>query len=166
MKLLIPLLLLPVICHSQYDCDNYTHHAAVGISYILPRSVSAEVAYFTKLGITAGVGLAYTVAAKQVEKDEANGTVNQSNMLDIFAYAGYRVLQVEYKVSAFVNAGYTMGDVNSLQPFVSTKILFPSGQKAFSIEPFYIFNRGFSGRATFYMHALTTALRHFLPCRF
>ena len=151
MKLFILLLFLPGLCYSQYDCDNYTHHAAVGISYILPRSVSAEVAYFTKIGVTAGVGLAYTVPAEQVAKNETSGPVSPSNMLDIYAYAGYRVLQVEYKVSAFVNAGYTMGDVNSLQPFVSTKILFPSGQKAFSVEPFYIFNRGFSGRATFYL---------------
>jgi len=152
MKLLSLLLLFPVISYSQYACgDDYTQHAAVGFSYILPRSVSAEVAYFTKLGLTAGVGVAYSVPVRQTSKSEANGVVNQSNMLDIFAYAGYRIIQVDYKVSAFLNAGYTMGDVNSLQPFVSSKILFPSGQKAFSIEPFYIFNRGFSGRASIYL---------------
>ena len=152
MKLLSLLLLFPVISYSQYACgDDYTQHAAVGFSYILPRSVSAEVAYFTKLGLTAGVGVAYSVPVRQTTKSEANGVVNQSNMLDIFAYAGYRIIQVDYKVSAFLNAGYTMGDVNSLQPFVSSKILFPSGQKAFSIEPFYIFNRGFSGRASIYL---------------
>ena len=152
MKLFSVLLLFPVISYSQYACgDDYTQHAAVGFSYILPRSVSAEVAYFTKLGLTAGVGVAYSVPVKQAVKSEANGVVNQSNMLDIFAYAGYRIIQVDYKVSAFLNAGYTMGDVNGLQPFVSSKILFPSGQKAFSIEPFYIFNRGFSGRASIYL---------------
>ena len=151
MKLFSVLLLFPVISYSQYACgDNYTQHAAVGFSYILPRSVSAEVAYFTKIGLTAGVGVGYSVPVKQEAKNEANGVVSQSNMLDIFAYAGYRVFQVDYKVSGFVNAGYIMGDVNSPQPFVSTKILFPSGQKAFSIEPFYIFNRGFSGRASIY----------------
>jgi len=152
MKLLSLLLLFPVISYSQYACgDNYIQHAAVGFSYILPRSVSAEVAYFTKIGLTAGVGVAYSVPVKQTAKNEANGVINQSNMLDIFAYAGYRIVQVDYKVSAFLNGGYIMGDVNSPQPFVSSKILFPLGQKAFSIEPFYVFNRGFSGRATIYL---------------
>ena len=152
MKLFFLLLLLPAICRAQYDCnDNYTHHAAVGFSYVLPRSVSAEVAYFTKLGLTGGIGAAYSVASKRTHKNGVTESNFQSNTFDIFAYAGYRVLQVEYKVSAFVNAGCTMGNVNSLQPFVSSKILFPSGQKAFSIEPFYIFNRGFSGRATIYL---------------
>src|SRR4030095_2035259 len=151
MKLFFLALLLPAICHAQYNCDTYTHHAAVGISYVLPRSVSAEVAYFTKIGLTAGMGAAYSVAPKKTDKESLTESVKQSNMLDIFAYAGYRVFQVEYKVSAFVNAGCIMGDVNSLQPFVSTKILFASRQKAFSLEPFYIFNRGFSGRATIYL---------------
>ncbi len=151
MKLFQLLLLCPVISYSQQACgDNYTQHTAVGLSYILPRSVSAEVAYFTQLGLTAGVGLAYSVPVKSKAKNDANLPTTQSNMLDIFAYAGYRIVQVEYKVSAFLNVGCTMGDINSLQPFVSSKLLFPSGLKAFSIEPFYVFNRGFSGRATIY----------------
>ncbi len=151
MKLFILLLLLPAICKAQYSCDPYVHHAAVGFSYVLPRSVSAEVAYFTKIGLTAGIGAAYTVATKRTEKDNETQANLQSNTLDMFAYAGYRVFKVDYKVSAFLNAGCIMGNVNSLQPFVSTKVLFPSGQKAFGIEPFYIFNRGFSGRATIYL---------------
>ena len=151
MKLFFLLLWLPAICQAQYSCDSYTQHAAVGFSYVLPRSVSAEVAYFTKIGMTAGIGVAYTVATKKTEKDNEAITNVPANMLDIFAYAGYRVFQVDYKLSAFLNAGCIMGDVNSLRPFVSTKILFPSGQKAFSFEPFYIFNRGFSGRATIYL---------------
>ena len=151
MTLVFLLLLLPAICHAQYDCDNYTHHAAVGISYVLPRSVSAEVAYFTEPGLTAGIGAAYSVASQKTDKSSVAESNVQSNTFDIFAYAGFRILQVDYKVSAFVNGGCTMGNVNSLQPFVSSKILFPSGQKAFSIEPFYIFNRGFSGRATIYL---------------
>ena len=151
MQFFLLLLLLPAICNAQYACDNYTHHAAFGISYVLPRTVSAEVAYFTNLGLTGGIGAAYSVAPNKTEKNSMDETNVQSNTLNIFAYAGYRVFQVEYKVSAFLNAGCTMGNVNSLQPFVSSKILFPSGQKAFSLEPFYIFNRGFSGRATFYI---------------
>ena len=152
MRLTFLILLLPVISHAQYNCgDTYVHHAAVGISYVLPRSVSAEVAYFTNLGLTGGIGVAYSVEPKKTVKDDVTNPNVHSNALEIFAYAGYRILQVDYKVSAFVNAGCTMGDVNSLQPFVSSKILFPSGQKAFSIEPFYIFNRGFSGRATLYI---------------
>jgi len=145
-KLLI-LLLLPLFSYSQYDCEN---HPAIGVSYILPKSVSVEGSYFTQVGLTAGIGLAYSVPVKTAAKSGTNEIVSRSNMLDIFAYAGYRVLQVDYTISAFLNAGYTMGDVNDLQPFFSTKILFPIGQKAFSIEPFYVVNRGFSGRATLY----------------
>ena len=104
MKLFPLLLLCPVISYSQQACDNYTDHTAIGISYILPRSVSGEVAYFTKLGLTAGVGLAYTVPVKTTAKNEANQVATESNKLDIFAYAGYRIFQVDYKVSAFVNA--------------------------------------------------------------
>jgi len=153
MKQLLPLLLLlsPLFSFSQTDCDNYSQHTAIGLSYVLPKSVSAEVAYFTKMGLTAGIGVAYSKPITTTVKAGANEYSKRSNMLDIFAYAGYRVLQVDYTVSAFLNAGCTMGDVNDMQPFFSTKILFPVGQKAFSVEPFYVVNRGFSGRATFYI---------------
>ncbi|MEP7377367.1 MAG: hypothetical protein ABI675_28450 [Chitinophagaceae bacterium] len=152
MKQLFPLLLLllsPVFSYSQ-DCDDYSTHTAIGLSYILPGSVSAEGAYFTKVGLTAGVGVAYSVPAKTIVKSGANEYSTRSNMLDLFAYVGYRVFKIDYTVSAFLNAGYIMGDVNEPQPFFSTKILFPAGQKAFSVEPFYVVNRGFSGRATVY----------------
>ena len=152
MKQLLPLLLLlhPVFTFAQTDCDIYSQHTAIGVSYVLPKSVSAEVAYFTKMGLTAGIGIAYTKPLTTTVKAGANEYTTRSNMLDIFAYAGYRVLQVDYTVSAFLNAGCTMGDVNDMQPFFSTRILFPVGQKAFSVEPFYVINRGFSGRATVY----------------
>ena len=146
-KLLLLLLLFPVLTYSQPDCEN---HAAVGISYVLPKGVSVEGAYFANR-LTAGIGVAYGATPKSTVKKGANEYEVAGNALDIFAYAGYRVLQLDYVVSAYLNAGYTMGDVESLQPFVSTKILFPAGQKAFSVEPFYIFNRGFSGRATLYI---------------
>jgi len=150
-QLLVLLLICPMISYTQQVCDDYTHHTAIGISYILPKSISAEIAYFTKAGLTAGVGVAYSAPGKTTSKNETNEISTQTNMLDIFAYAGYRILQVDYKVSAFLNAGCTMGDVNSLQPFVSSKLLFPAGQKAFGFEPFYVFNRGFSGRASIYI---------------
>jgi len=148
---LLFLLLLHVFSYSQTDCDNYSNHTAVGLSYILPGSVSAEGAYFTRMGLTAGIGVAYSVPAKTTVKAGANEYTTRSNMLNLFAYAGYRVFKVDYTVSAFLNAGCTMGDVDDMQPFFSTKILFPAGQKAFSIEPFYVVNRGFSGRATIYI---------------
>lgn len=151
MKKLIPLLLLfvvPILSYSQADCDN---HAAIGISYILPKGISVEGAYFTKSRLTAGIGVAYTIPTKSVVKSGANEYEVVSNTLDVFAYAGYKFLQVDYVVSAFLNAGYTMGDVNSLQPFVSTKILFPAGRKSFSVEPFYVFNRGMSARVSVYI---------------
>jgi hypothetical protein len=148
--LLVLLLLSCIFSFAQTDCDNYSSHTAIGFSYVLPKSVSAEAAYFTKMGLTAGIGVAYSKPSTTTVKSGANEYSTRSNMLDIFAYAGYRVLQVDYKVSAFLNAGCTMGDVHDMQPFFSTKLLFPVGQKAFSIEPFYVVNRGFSGRATVY----------------
>jgi hypothetical protein len=116
-----------------------------------PKGIAVEGAYFTKSRLTAGIGVAYTIPTKTVVKAGANEYDMVSNMLDVFAYAGYKFLQVDYVVSAFVNAGYTMGDVNSLQPFVSTKVLFPAGRKSFSVEPFYVFNRGMSARASVYI---------------
>jgi hypothetical protein len=149
MKQLIPLLLLlPVFALAQQDCEN---HAAIGISYVLPKAISVEGAYFTKSRLTAGIGVAYTIPTKTIVKAGSNEYETVSNTLDVFAYAGYKFLQVDYVVSAFVNAGYIMGDVNSLQPFVSTKVLFPAGQKSFSVEPFYVFNRGISARASLYI---------------
>ena len=106
------------------------------------------------MGLTAGIGVAYSKPITSTVKAGANEYTTRSNMLDIFAYAGYRVLQVDYKVSAFLNAGCTMGDVNDMQPFFSTKILFPVGQKAFSVEPFYVVNRGFSGQGHYLLPAL------------
>lgn len=150
-KLSALLLLLPLFSYSQYDCDNYSHHTAIGVSYIMPRSVAVEGAFFSKQGLTAGIGAAYTRPHHTVVKNGENEFETVSNSLDVFSYVGYRVLQVDYKVSAFVNAGVTMGNVNSMQAFLSTKILFPAGQKAFSVEPFYVFNRGVSGRATLYI---------------
>ena len=153
MKRLLSLLLLLLSYLFSYsqECDDNSNHSAIGLSYILPGSISAEGAYFTRIGLTAGIGVAYSVPAKTTVKSGANEYSTRSNMFDIFAYAGYRILQVDYKVSAFLNAGYIMGDVNDLQAFFSTKILFPAGQKAFSIEPFYVVNRGFSGRASVYL---------------
>lgn len=124
---------------------------SLGLSYVLPRTVSAEGAFFSKEGITAGIGAAYTKPNHTIVKSGENEYETVSNSLDIFTYVGYRIFQVDYKVSTFINAGVTMGNVNSLQSFVSAKLLFPAGQKAFAIEPFYIFNRGVSGKATLYI---------------
>ena len=147
MNKLIALLLFPLHVWSQQDCDNY---AAIGASYILPRSVSIEGAYFFGPGFTAGIGTAYTVPAKTGLKEANNGVEYTPNILDIYAYAGYRVLQIDYRVSAFLQAGMAMGDVNGIEPIFSAKVLFPSGRKAFGIEPFYMPNRGMSARALLY----------------
>ena len=146
-KLLLLFLLLPLFTFSQLDCDNYT---AVGISYVLPKGFAVEGSYFTGR-FNAGIGIGYTLASHSSESNMDKNSEIQNNNLDIFAYAGYKLVQVDYVVSAFINAGYTMGNVNGLQPFVSTKILFPAGNKAFSVEPFYIVNRCFSARASLYL---------------
>ncbi len=152
MKQLLSFLLLLsyVFSYSQGDCEDYSQHSSIGFSYVLPKSISVEGAYFTKMGLTAGIGLAYSSPTKTIIKSGVNEYTRRSNMLDIFAYAGYRVFKIDYTVSAFLNAGCTMGDVNEMKPFFSTKILFPAGQKAFSVEPFYVVDRGLSARATVY----------------
>ncbi len=148
MRKLLPLmLLLPVLALSQPECES---HFAAGVSYVLPKGVSAEGSYFVNR-FNAGIGVAYNLASGTKVKNGVNEYELPGNSLDIFAYAGYKVVQVDYVVSAFLNAGYTMGNVEGLQPFVSSKILFPAGQKAFSVEPFYIFSRGLSARATLYL---------------
>lgn len=148
MKKLLPLLLLlPVLAVAQTDCETNT---AIGLSYVLPRGFSAEGAYFVNR-FNAGIGVAYNKPTASTVKNGANKYEMASNSFDIFAYAGYKVIEVDYVVSAFLNAGYTMGNVEGLQPFLSSKILFPAGQKAFGIEPFYVFNRGLSARATMYI---------------
>ena len=149
MKKLVPLFLfLPFFGHAQFECEN---HTAIGVSYILPKSASAEIAYFTNIGFTAGLGVAYSTPVTKVMKSGTEEIVAKTNMLNIFGYAGYRLVQVDYKFSGLLNAGYAMGDESSVQPFVSSKLLFPSGQKAFAIEPLYIFNRGFTARASLYI---------------
>lgn len=147
-KLILILVILPCLANAQFECEN---HAAIGVSYILPKSASAEAAYFTNIGLTAGLGVAYSTPVKRVMKSGTEEIVEKTNMLNIFGYVGYRLVQVDYKFSGFLNAGYTMGDESSVQPFVSSKFLFPSGQKAFAIEPVYIFNRGFTARASVYV---------------
>jgi hypothetical protein len=147
-KLVLIFLVLPFLANAQFECEN---HAAVGISYILPKSASAEVAYFTNIGFTAGVGVAYSTPVTTTIKSGTEEITEKSNMLNIFGYVGYRLVQVDYKFSGFLNAGYVMGDESSVQPFVSSKFLFPSGQKAFAIEPLYIFDRGLSARASLYI---------------
>lgn len=149
-KLLLILFVVPVFCQAQDECESVSH-MAVGISYILPKSVSVEGAYFTAKGFTAGIGVAYTQPAKFLRKSADTEYSVHSNMLNVFAYAGYRVFHRDYKLSAYLNAGYTMGDVDDPYPLVSARLLFPSGQKAFSVEPMYVFNRGIGGRATLYL---------------
>lgn len=147
-KLVLIFFFLPCLAHAQFECEN---HTAIGVSYILPKSASVEAAYFTNIGLTAGLGVAYSTPVKRVMKSGTQEIVEKTNMLNIFGYVGYRLVQVDYKFSGFVNAGYTMGDESSVQPFVSSKLLFPSGQKAFAIEPIYIFDRGFTARASVYL---------------
>ncbi len=146
-KLFLILCLTPVLAFSQEDCES---PAAIGLSYVLPRGVAVEGAYFVNR-LTAGLGVAYQFPANNSGKEVEEGTNASANSVELFAYAGVKLVQIDYLFSAFVNAGYTMGNSEGARPFVSSKFLFPSGRKAFSVEPFYIFNRGFSGRATLYL---------------
>lgn len=140
---------LSIIAHSQaFDCENF---AGYTFSYVAPKSIAAGVDYFTGIGLTTGIAVAYTPPRHYEIKQGANTFDSAGNSLDIFAYVGYRVMQIDYTVSAFVIAGYTMGNEYKAQPFVSTRILFPINQKAISIEPGYIFGRGVTGRLSIHL---------------
>jgi hypothetical protein len=133
------LLLLPFIGLSQDNCTE--NFATVSASYVVPKSFGLGVDYFTKIGLTVGIGGIYTKPETYAHKQGENSYDSVGNSLDIFAFVGYRVLQIDYKVSIFANAGYVMGDQHPLQPFLSTKVLFPINTKAISFEPVYIFER-------------------------
>lgn len=135
---------------AQRDCIT-EYFATVNVNYVLPKSFGAGVDYFTKIGLTGGVGAAYTNPKTYPVKMGENSYDSIGNSFDIYAYVGYRVWRIDYVVSTFFNAGYTMGNAYKLQPFTSIKILFPIDQKAISIEPVYIFGRGISGKVSFHI---------------
>lgn len=145
MKKILSLILLAAsfTAQGQYDCDN---HPAISANYMLPKSFGITGEYYTKAGLTAGIGVAYTIPQTYEQKQGVNVYSQQTNSLDLYAYAGYRLVQFDYLMSAFVNVGYTMGNVEKFQPFLSTKLLFPLDQKAVSVEPVYIFGRGITGK--------------------
>lgn len=142
-KIFLILLTIPLFCSAQYDCENFP---AVSVSYVIPKTCAIGIDYFSEIGLTAGGGIAYTVPKHYEVKQGDNTYQKSTNSMDIYAYAGYRLFRVDYSVSVFGNVGYTMGDVEKLQPFTSIKVLFPIGSNAFSVEPFYIVGRGFSGK--------------------
>lgn len=146
-KLILLFCISPILAFSQDDCES---HAAVGLSYVLPRGISVEGAYFANR-LTAGIGVAYQFPANNTNKAAEEGNNTGSTDVELYAYAGVKLVQIDYLFSAFVNTGYIMGNSEGARPFVSSRFLFPSGRKAFSVEPFYIFNRGFSGRAAVYL---------------
>lgn len=143
-----PLLLILTICHPQYDCENFP---AFSLSYVVPKTIAVGIDYFTEIGITAGAGAAYTVAKTYQIKQGANTYDSVGNMVDVFAYVGYRIARIDYVMSLFVNAGYTMGDRYKAQPFVSTKLLLPINTSALSFEPGYIFGRGATGKLSIHL---------------
>lgn len=140
---IIVLIAFSLTSFAQYDCDNFP---AATVSYVLPKTISVGVDYFTEKGITAAIGGAYTSPKTYAVKQGANTFDSTGNAFDLYAYVGYRVARIDYSVSVFLNAGYTMGDKYEAKPVISSKILFPVNNHAFSVEPFYIFGRGFSGK--------------------
>lgn len=140
---LIPLLLIAWACYAQDDCDNFK---AIALSYIFPKTVATGIDYYTEGGFTGGAGLAYHREKKN--KKELNDFKKVDNLFDIFVGAGYRIIQKDYKFSLFATAGITMGNENPANLYISTRALFPINNKAISIEPLYIFGRGFTGKAS------------------
>lgn len=140
------LIALNVNSQGQYDCDNYP---AVSIGYLTKKSIVVSGEYYTEMGLTASIGVAANKPDKYPRKNLPDSI---GNSLDIFVSAGYRLLRIDYTFSWFINAGFNMGDVNSLSPLVSTKLLFPIKNTRFStsVEPLYIFGRGLTGKLSFH----------------
>jgi len=144
-------LLIALNVNGQYDDPCTENFATITASYIAPKSVGLGADYFTEIGLTAGLGSVYTFPKSYVLKQGENEYQMQTNSFDIYAYVGWRLLRIDYTVSVFGNLGYTMGDVEKFQPFTSLKVLFPIGQKAFSVEPVYVVGRGLTGKLSFHI---------------
>lgn len=138
-------LLITLNVNAQIDCD-IQDFGTVSVGYILPKSFSLSVDYFTKIGLVVGAGGAYSIPTTYEVKNGENTYTMQTNSTDIYSYVGWRLFRVDYVVSVFGIAGYTMGDVEKFQPFTSVRVLFPIGQKAVSVEPVYVAGRGLTTR--------------------
>lgn len=124
----------------QYDCENFP---TVSASYILPKTFALGIDYFTELGLTGGISVGYTPAKNYIVKMGANTYDSTGNSIDLITSIGYRVFRKEYVVSGFLNGGVIFGDKLGVNFFLSSKILFPIKNKAVSVEPIYIFGRGY-----------------------
>lgn len=146
MKKLITVLLLTstIIATAQHACDD--NYAAAGVGYILTKAISADISYFTRVGLTAGIGAAYNPPKKFNTENESVIDDSAGNCLSTFVFVGWRALHSDYQYSVYGNIGLTMGDSDPLKPFVSVRTLFPVGQKAISVEPLYVLDRGFNLR--------------------
>ncbi|HRP30423.1 MAG TPA: hypothetical protein PKV73_00960 [Agriterribacter sp.] len=119
--------------------------------YIAPKSFSLSVDYFTKIGLVVGAGWVYTVPKTYEVKQGENTYEMQTNSFDIYGYLGWRIARVDYVVSVFGIAGYTMGNVDKFQPFGSLRVLFPIGNNALSVEPVYVVGRGMTGKLAWHI---------------
>lgn len=150
MKTKLTTILTILICtiSKAQDCDNFTSGA---ISYVFPKGVSVEGGKTFQIGFTGAVGFSIQ-APKTYQTKTQSGTPIDSvgNFVDIYSYIGWRLLKVDYVISIYANAGAIMGDAAGLKPMASIKFLFPTGNNAISVEPFYIMDRGFSGRLSYH----------------
>lgn len=140
---LIPLLLIAWACYAQDDCDNFK---AIAASYIFPKTMAAGIDYYSETGLTAGASASYSRSKKN--KKEQGDYKKVATFIDIFVGAGYRIIQKDYKFSLFATAGITMGNENPANLYFSTRALFPINNKAISIEPLYIINRGLTAKVS------------------
>lgn len=142
MKLLTILLLLPFLVKGQDDCDNFP---ALSLGYMTPKSIIVSGEYYTEKGLTGSIGVAANKPDKYPRKNLPDSL---GNSLDIFVSAGCRVYRIDYVFSLFLNAGFNMGNENSLKPLLSAKFLFPINNTRFStsVEPVYVFGRGITGK--------------------
>jgi hypothetical protein len=119
--------------------------------YIAPKSFSLSVDYFTKIGLIVGAGGVYTVPKTYEVKQGENSYTMETNSFDIYSYVGWRLYRIDYVVSVFGVAGYTMGNVDGFQPFGSLRVLFPIGNNAVSVEPIYVAGRGMTGKLALHL---------------
>ena len=135
------------------QCEETPRISAIGVSYIGMKSMPVGV------GIEAGglanesnfsvlVGVMFGANAKEVNKEEGQKLPPNVAMYMDF---GYRILRIDYTMSWSVHAGGLFDFNKALDLKTGTKLLFPVGYKAISLEGFYILKRQEPGiKATMY----------------
>lgn len=152
---IVIMVLLVTAFNSKAQAQDCEKIVAIGASYIPVKTVAVEgTTILNKFTATIGVG--YTPPKTYDVVVGRNVYQEETNSLTLYAYVGYRVLQIPYKMSIFLNGGYAMGNMNGANPIGSVRFLFPNNKnvehpKAFGIEPFFILGEDIGVKLSYYI---------------